>query len=164
MRLALALTPISDHHLRLASQIGVTDLVSRYPGKEPDALLRLRDRAVSYGLRLSVVEGYIPHDQIVHGRLGRDDQIRNFQNLLREMARAEIPICCYNWMPSDDWTRTCMNISERGGALVTGFAAAADVGFKAAPNEAATAETLWANLRYFLHQVIPIAEESGVKG
>ena len=32
MRIALVATPFTDHNLQLASQIGVTDIVIRYPG------------------------------------------------------------------------------------------------------------------------------------
>ena len=35
MRIALVATPFTDHNLQLASQIGVTDIVIRYPGCRP---------------------------------------------------------------------------------------------------------------------------------
>ena len=163
MQIAIVLTPLSDHHLRLAAQVGVTDIVSRYPGEDPEALIRLRDRVASFGMRLSIVEGYIPHDQIVHGQAGRDDQIKNFQRLIRAMGRAGIPICCYNWMPSDDWTRTAVDLPERGGALVTGYDQAADRAAPVAKEQAIGEAALWANLGYFLERIVPVAEEAGVK-
>jgi mannonate dehydratase len=162
MRIAIVLTPLSDHHLRLASQVGVTDVVSRYPGEEPDALLRLQDRVASFGMRLSIVEGYIPKELIVHGKPGRDDQIKNVQRLLREMGKASIPTCCYNWMPSDDWTRTSVAAPERGGALVTAFDADQDQGAMAPAADRIDERSLWANLKYFLERVLPVAEAAGV--
>jgi mannonate dehydratase len=163
VRIALVLTPISDHHLRLACQVGATDIVSRYPGEDAGALLRLRDRVESFGLRLSIVEGHIPHDQIVHGRGGRDAQIDNFKRLLREMAQAKIGICCYNWMPSDDWTRTSVDTRERGGALVTGYDPDLDRAPPAPRSERIDEPALWANLKYFLQQIVPVAEDHGIK-
>lgn len=163
MRIALVLTPLSDHHLRLASQIGVTDIVSRYPGLEIDVLRTLRDRVASFGMKLSIVEGYIPHDLIVHGKPGRDAQIEGFQRLLRNMGKLGIPVCCYNWMPDDDWSRTSTTLTERGGALVTGFDA--DL-LRDAPVPASgpiDADSLWTNLDYFLRRVVPVAEEAGVR-
>jgi mannonate dehydratase len=163
VKIALVLTPMTDRHLRLASQVGATDIVSRYPGADPDALPRLRDRVAGFGLKLSIVEGYIPHDEIVHGKPGRDEQIENFRRLLRNMGRAGVPICCYNWMPSDDWTRTAVDLPERGGALVTGYDRALD---RVAPSEkdrAIDQRSLWANLEYFLQRVVPVAEEAKVK-
>ena len=47
MQIASILTPMSDHHLRLARQVGVTDIVATYPGTDLDDLLRLRDRIAS---------------------------------------------------------------------------------------------------------------------
>jgi mannonate dehydratase len=163
MRIALVLTPMSDHHLRLAAQVGVTDIVARYPGTERDALLRLRDRIASFGMRLTIVEGYIPHDKIVHGKPGRDEQIAGFQQLLRDMGAAAVPICCYNWMPSDDWTRTATDIPERGGALVTGFDVSQDRHPPVPKADAIDERSLWANLKYFLDRAVPVAEEAGVK-
>src|ERR1043166_1292504 len=148
MRIALVLTPLSDHYLRLASQIGVTDIVSRYLGVDPDPLLALSERVASFGMKLSIVEGYIPHDKIVHGKPGRDEQIAGFQQLLRNMGTAGIPICCYNWMPANDWTRTAMDIPERGGALVTGYDASADRHVSTSNDKTIDELLLWKNLKY----------------
>ena len=75
MRIALVLTPMSDHHLRLASQVGVTDIVARYPGTELDALLKLRDHIASFGMRLTIVEKN-PRangsECVIFGHIGRD--------------------------------------------------------------------------------------------
>ncbi len=163
MRIALVLTPMSDHHLRLAAQVGATDIVARYPGTEKDALLHLQSRINSFGMKLSIVEGYIPKDLIVHGKPGRDEQIAGIQQLIRNMGAAGVPICCYNWMPCDDWTRTAVDIPQRGGALVTGYDAALDKQPPVPPGEAIDAKSLWANLKYFLDRVVPVAEEAGVK-
>ena len=163
MRIALVLTPLSDHYLRLASQIGVTDIVSRYLGVDPDPLLALSERVASFGMKLSIVEGYIPHDKIVHGKPGRDEQIAGFQQLLRNMGTAGIPICCYNWMPANDWTRTAMDIPERGGALVTGYDASADRHVSTSNDKTIDELLLWKNLKYFLERIVPVAEEVGVQ-
>lgn len=161
MRIALVVTPPTEHHLRLAAQIGVTDIVLRYPGLELDPILKARDHIASLGMRLTIVEGYIPHDEIVHGRANRDAQIRDFQTLIRNMGKAGVPICCYNWMPSDDWTRTSVTTPERGGALVTAFRASEE--HTQATTNGIGENQLWENLEYFLERIIPVAEEAGVK-
>lgn len=163
MRIALVVTPPSDHHLTLAAQVGVTDIVLRYPGLDLSKTLEECARVASYGMKISIVEGYIPHDDIVHGRPGRDEQIAGFKKLLQNMSQAGIPICCYNWMPSDDWTRTSVTTPERGGALVTAFREADDVPPNANPGPGITESALWANLQYFLNEIIPVAEDCGVK-
>ncbi|MSR64845.1 MAG: mannonate dehydratase [Verrucomicrobiae bacterium] len=163
MRIAIVLTPMSDHHLRLAAQVGVEEVVARYPGTDLDELMRVRDRVASFGMKLSIVEGYIPKDKIVHGTPGRDEQIADFQKLLRNMGAAGVPICCYNWMPCDDWTRTRVDIRERGGALVTGYNANEDKVPPASAREAIDEKSLWSNLKYMLDRVVPVAEEAGVQ-
>lgn len=163
MRIALVVSPFSDENLRLAAQIGVTDIVSRFPGHYGLSLESIKNRVEAAGLRLSVVEGYIPHNLIVHGKSGRDEQIAGFQQLLRDMGRWEVSICCYNFMPSDDWTRTSVTSPERGGALATDFDI--DLANDALPavGGSITAEQLWENLSYFLDCVVPVAEEAGVR-
>ena len=45
-----------------------------------------------FGLRFSVVEGYIPHDRIVHGGVGRDEQIEGFVALLLRIQALLLPV------------------------------------------------------------------------
>ena len=59
MRIALVCTPLSDANLRLASQIGVTDIVGRFPGLNLDDMFFLRDRIARFGMKLSVIEACI---------------------------------------------------------------------------------------------------------
>ena len=161
MRIALVVTPPTLHHLRLAAQVGVTDIVLRYPGTNIERIIEAKNQINALGMNLSIVEGYIPHDAIVHGKPNRDDQIKEFQTLIRNMGKTGVSICCYNWMPSDDWTRTSVTTPERGGALVTAFKATEAMAKAKVTGIAASA--LWSNLKYFLDQVIPVAEDSGVK-
>ena len=164
MRIALVLTPLTDTHLALAAQVGASDIVARYPGTKREDLLNLKDRIARFGLRLSVIEGYIPHDLIVHGKPGRDQQIATICELIQNMAEAEIPILCYNFMPDDDWSRTETDARERGGARVTSFDADRLAGTELpAPHGAIRAEQLWRHLEYFLEKVVPVAETQGVR-
>ena len=160
MRIATVCTPLSDHNLRLAQQIGVTDIVGRYPGARLEDLIALRDRIAKFDLCLTVIEGYIPQDKIVHGLEGRDEQIELFQTLLRNMGEVGVPICCYHFMPNVDWLRTSTSTPERGGALVTSFDAEQLSG---QPGRPIGEDELWDHLTHFLKQIVPVAEEAGVK-
>ncbi len=162
MRIALAPTPMTDPSLRLAAQMGVTDIVGRHPASHGQSLEQMRRRVESFGMRLSVIEGYIPHDQIVHGKAGRDDQIDRFIALLRDMAHQQIPVCCYNFMPDDEWSRTAIDTPHRGGALVTSF----DVDLvddAPGPGGPIAEAQMWENLEYFLRRIVPAAENEGIK-
>lgn len=83
------------------------------------------------------------------------------------MGACGVPVLCYNFMPSDDWTRTAIDVPERGGALVTEFDEAKVEEAPELEGQTITAhitssEELWANLEHFLREVVPVAEEAGV--
>lgn len=100
-------------------------------------------------LAVAIVEGYIPHDELTHGREGRERQLAGFVDLVRDVARLGVEILCYNFMPDDDWTRTTATAPERGGALVTAFDAA-DLDPSPGRSGPITAARLWDNLAWFL--------------
>jgi mannonate dehydratase len=162
VRIALVCTPHTDATLRLAAQVGVTDVVARYPPHLGRRLDEMVAQARGHGLALSIVEGYIPHDDLTHGRAGRERQLAGFVDLIREMAALGVGILCWNFMPDDDWSRTTTTAVDRGGALVTAFDAAA---LDPAPGRGGpiTADRLWDNLAWFLDRVVPVAEREGVR-
>ena len=163
MRIALVVTPPNEPNLCLAAQIGVDDIVGRYTGRSLQDLLKLRDRVSAVGLRLSVIEGYVPHDQIVSGGAQRDQQIADFQQLIRNMGEVGVPICCYNFMPDEEWSRSSISTPERGGAFVTAFDADLASNTRRGPAAPIDSEQMWVNLEYFLQAIVPVAEASNVK-
>ena len=160
MRVALVLTPFKDYNLRLASQIGVTDVVIRYPGQEYLKLLTIKNQIEAYGMRLSVVEGYLPIESTKLGPPERDLEIEQVKTLIRHMGAAGIPLLCYNFMAGSDWSRTSFREVGRGGAWVSSFDSSLLTG--AEPVNKITEAQLWENLEYFLRQVVPVAEALGV--
>lgn len=169
MRISLLVTPFSDENLQLASQIGVEQIVSTYPGLDLYYLQELRRKVEWFGMKLGVVERYVPTLEFIHGTERRDSQIEDFKTLIRNMAAADIPVLCYSWMPNDDWQRTHLAARERGGALVSAFrmrdpdTAINATGFDYTPKSPTAAAQLWDNLEYFLNEVIPVAEDAGVR-
>lgn len=169
MRLATVLTPMSDENLQLAAQCGVTDIVARYPTGGLSELREIQKRVDSFGMQVSVVEGYLPIENI---KIGADDgsELRAVLQLLRDMAESGLPLLCYNFMAGTDWVRTRVDAPERGGAKVTAFnlkevghaqslSKTAAISQKARPVSAAA---LWSNLERFLNAVVPVAEGCGV--
>jgi mannonate dehydratase len=123
----------------------------------------MKRRAEEFGLRMSVVEGYLPIERIVLGQDGRDAQIGELTAIIRQMGKLGVEVLCYNFMPFFDWTRTSFELPARGGAMTNGFDAA-QIGDKVAPEEARlSSEQMWANLEYFLRRIVPVAEDAGVK-
>ncbi|MEN9576003.1 MAG: Mannonate dehydratase [Verrucomicrobiota bacterium] len=168
MRLASVLTPLNEYNLTLAAQCGVQDITVRYPGPNLAELLRRKQLIEAHGLRLAIVEGYLPIERL---KLGRDDgsELAAMKSLIRQMGQAGIPILCWNFMAGTDWVRTRLDAPERGGARVTEFdlaVAERAVSLSATASTIASdlisADELWTNLERLLRELVPIAEESGV--
>ena len=174
MQLATVLTPESDENLRLAAQCGVSEMVTRCPGDDLSGLIQQQQRFAGFGLRLSVVEGYLPIENI---KTGRDDgrEVEAMKTLIRMMGQLRIPILCYNFMAGTDWVRTRLDVPERGGARVTAFnleeaeraVLLGHDGGSFVPGEQSdttpvTEQLLWANLSALLREIVPVAEESNV--
>ena len=175
MRLAMVSRPLAESDLRLARQMGMTDVVTTVPGvtMAPEReqgpalryedLLALRRRVEAAGLRLSVIEGYQLSDRITLGLPGRDDDIARVCESITNMGRAGIPVYCYNFMAVFNWLRTTQDIASRGGALVTRFDADALADVPDTYAGTTTDAQMWANFEYFLHRALPVAEQAGVK-
>ncbi len=168
MKLAMLVNPFTERNLRLAAQVGVEQVVVPYPGLDPNALPKLAKRVEAFGMRLSVIERKLPHLKIVHDLEGRDAQIEDIKTLLRNMAQAGLEILCYNWMPDEDWQRTSKDVPERGGAKVTAFdlsqiAKENPTDADGLPPTRTPADRLWDNLRRFLDEILPTAEDCKIR-
>ncbi len=170
MRLASVLTPLSDLNLQLAAQCGVTDIVGRYPGYLGTDLNSKKRRVEAFGMNLSVIEGYLPIENI---KLGIDDgsELKALKTLIQGMGDAGIGILCYNFMSGTDWARTRLDAPERGGAKVTEFRLrdversvllGRDSSSTGQVATSITAPQLWENLERLLTELMPVAESAGV--
>ena len=172
MRLATVLTPLSDENLQLAAQCGVSEVVHRYPGPDINVLAAVQQRIASFGMRLSVVEGCLPIENI---KLGCDDgrEIEALKLLIRQMAELDIRLLCYNFMAGTDWLRTRLDAPERGGAKVTAFDLsevdrAVLLGYQPPDLKfddlarSLTPDRLWDQLERLLNELLPVAEACGV--
>jgi mannonate dehydratase len=168
MKIALYLLPFNEHTMKLARQIGVTDIVTFLPPEQQGPiwefmpLLHHRKRIEDAELRWSAVESITVADRIKLGLPGRDQDIDNFCQSIRNIGAAGISILCYNFM-SKRWFRTSNTTRSRGEALVTSF------DYKLIEHAPLTEagqvsdEQMWDNFEYFLKRVVPVAEEANVK-
>lgn len=148
-------------------QVGTGQYVALPLGERPwelAALTRLQEHYREYGLELSVLEDTPPMDAIRLGLPGRDEQIEWFSSQVRAMGALGIRSLCYNWHAVTGWARTHHRVLLRGGALSSGYddGVMRDAAVLAEPGEI-THEQLWAALEYFLHAIVPVAEEAGVR-
>lgn len=169
MKIAHFPVPLSDPALRLLAQLGVEEIVAGRPEGDTGpiwdfmALLRMRQRVESAGLKLTVIESFPITDRVKLGLPGRDEDLDQFCESLANMGRAGIPIACYNWMAGFGWLRTSLADRGRGGALVTSYKHELMQNAPLTEYGETTQEQLWDAFEYFLKRVIPVAEQHNVK-
>ena len=100
---------ISLAHARQAGATGiVTALHHIYSGEAwpLEEVLKRKAEIESAGLVWSVVESIPVHNSIKLGTEPRRKYIANWKDTLAAIAKASVPVVCYNFMPLVDWTRT----------------------------------------------------------
>lgn len=169
MQLTSVVTPFTDENLQLLSQIGVTHITIRYPGKGQDRLEAIKNQTEFFGLQIAAIEGNLPIENIKLGNQHFDAEIVEMKQLLQNMNTVGIPFLCYNFMAGTDWVRTKLDERERGGALVTRFDVeqaeqAVSLSETTPQHDTSTisSEQLWDNLERFLKELVPLAEECNV--
>ena len=180
---------LTDEKLRFAAQIGVKGIQMnnpRLPGEESWETKDIRalvEKTRKHGLVFEAIENVPTHfyNKAMLGLPGRDEQIANMQKTIRNIGRAGVPIFGFHWMPNSVW-RTERLAPARGGAGATKFDMAEIEGKnkrelrKYLPTTLGhsmpiydekdgivTAEMMFANYKYFIEAVLPVAEEAGVR-
>jgi mannonate dehydratase len=179
--------------LAFARQLGLEGIqfnTPDLPGERSWAyedLVALRQRCEDAGLRLEAIEN-LPnafYERAMLGLPGRDEELDHVRETIHNLGRAGIPILGYHFMPASVW-RTSVAWPGRGGAINTAYdhtiavdparasqvfvarrdrrlsdpfvrAATFDLGVELDDEE------MWANYRYFLDAVVPVAEEAEVR-
>lgn len=146
-----------------------------------EELTELRRKVEAAGLKLEAIENFDPAhwgDILLDGPR-RAQHIENVKTILRRLGRAGIPIMGYNFSIAGVAGRTKGNYA-RGDAPSVGMEGPYDLPMPnglvwnmvvdpTAPSRAtgtipsATPEQLWSRLQRFLDEVLPVAEEAGVR-
>jgi mannonate dehydratase len=160
-----------DEKWMLARQMGIRnaivklapELTGDLPPWDFDSLSRSKAIFNKYGFDMIGFEGdQFDMTRIKLGLDGRDEDIEKYKLMLQNMGRLGIGLLCYNFMATG-WFRTNKQLSERGGALVSGFNATDAQSLPDTPYGKISADKIWGNYRHFLNQVLPAAEKAGVK-
>lgn len=142
-----------------------------------EELVNLKKEINSYGLELEVIENFDPsmwYDVLLDGPK-KYEQIENLKQLIRNVGEAGIPNFGYNFSLAGVSSRVQGEFARGGGVSV----AMDGVDERPLPNgmvwnmvydENATEgtlpkishEELWSRFRFFIEQIIPVAEEAGV--
>lgn len=146
-----------------------------------DYLRRLKNEINEEGLELYAIENFDPahwHDVLLNGPR-RNEQIALIKQIIRNVGKAGIPVIGYNFSLAGVWGHTRGQFA-RGGAESVSFTpekaldqTPIDLGqvwnmtYDSHANKGVmpetTADELWSRLFYFLKEVIPVAEEYGVR-
>ncbi|WP_026893596.1 mannonate dehydratase [Clostridiisalibacter paucivorans] len=177
-----------DQIRQIPGMVGVISAIYDIPVGEPwplDKILELKNKIEKKGLTLEAIESVPVHEDIKLGLDSRDKYIENYKTTLKNLGEAKIGVVCYNFMPVFDWTRSDLNyeLEDGSNALIynkdevdkmnplsgdlelPGW----DTSYDKAGLEAllkqyqdVTEEDLWDNLKYFLEQIIPVAEQCDI--
>ncbi len=192
MKLGLGMHPEqwNDAHLRMARQLGCESVIAWVPFGPGDGvwhveqLSALKRQVEKYGLELAGLENFHwEHmDHIVLGEPGRDEQLENLRQTIRNIGATGIPCMGYNFSVCgvQGYFAEVGNDDGRGLSSVKQFDES-KVDHSPQPNrkfwfkgeiERRAAEgtippvgedEFWARYKYFLEAVLPVAEEAGVK-
>lgn len=170
MKLCMFLPFEPDRRWKIARQAGVqcavVKLAPELTGLDPpsniEVLAEAKRRFNDAGFELFGLEGdQFDMSRIKLGLDGRDEDIQTYKNMLRNMGELGIPFLCYNFMVGVGWFRN-RTVIERGGALSCAFELD-EILKKEEENTMIDSEAVWNNYRYFIEQILPIAEQNRVR-
>jgi mannonate dehydratase len=164
----------SDEDLRFAQQLGVEYV--NIPGGGDRATLenftRLKQKVEAAGLKVWNIGNSNVHNmqEVTLNLPGRDQKIEEYKSYLRNLAKAGIFYTTYAHMGNGIWSSE--RETTRGGSSARAF----DMNKNPKGNWAGkvfegplthgrkyTKEELWDNYTYFIKQVVPVAEELGIR-
>ena len=171
MRLAEFFPSQPSRLWRLAKQMGIGSAVGPLAWEEKGQqkpwdlmpLIHMKQRFADNGLELEVIESMPPSNNIKLGTPERDAEIEVFKQFITNMGAAGIPVLCYNFMAQFNWFRTSTTTPARGGALVSSYDHSLMIDAPLTEAGIVTEERLWDNLKYFLEQIVPVAEKAKVR-
>ncbi len=184
---------LTDERLRFAKQIGASGIQMNNPSLPGEASWRLEDvralvgKVEAAGLKFEAIENVPTHfyHKVMLGLDGRDEQIENYLDTMRAVARAGIPVLGYHFMPNSVWS-TSRSAQTRGGAtarqfdmavveanadnmeqlrsfMPTTLGRASSMPLFGKDGPVVSEEAMWENYRYFIEAVLPVAEEEGLR-
>lgn len=142
-----------------------------------DEIAAIKNEIVDEGLELAAIENFDPahwYDVLLDGPQKRR-QIENLKGIIRNVGKAGVPILGYNFSIAGVAGRVKGEFA-RGGAEAVGMDGPLDKPMpngmvwnmvydpQAAPGvvPGATPAQLWSRVKFFLDELIPVAEEAGV--
>lgn len=84
-------------------------------------IMEMKNKVEASGLKVEGIESVNIHDSIKIGLPDRDKYIENYITTLENLAKADIKLVCYNFMPVFDWTRSELAKKRDDGSTVLSY-------------------------------------------
>ena len=84
-------------------------------------IMEMKHKVEASGLKVEGIESVNIHDSIKIGLPDRDKYIENYITTLENLAKADIKLVCYNFMPVFDWTRSELAKKRDDGSTVLSY-------------------------------------------
>src|SRR5205809_2458337 len=160
----------TEEDLVFARQIGVEYVSIPTRGGTYETFARFKQRVEAAGLKVANIGNANVHNmpEVTLNLPGRDQKIAEYQQYLRDLARAGIFYTTYAHMGNGIWGSD--REATRGGASARAFRLETAKGNWAGKvfqpplshGRKFTADELWENYTHFVRQVVPVAEELGI--
>jgi mannonate dehydratase len=164
----------ADEDVQFAQQLGVNyvNIPSGGDKATRENFIRLKKKVEAAGLKVWNIGNSNVHNmpEVTLNLPGRDEKIKEYKNFLRNLATAGIYYTTYAHMGNGIWSSA--RETTRGGAAARAFDMEKDPkgywGGKVFEGPLThgrkyTKEELWENYTYFIKQVVPVAEELGMR-
>ena len=151
-----------------------------------ESIGRIKKLAEAKGLAFEVVESVPVHEEIKLGGPDAERLIDNYKENVRRLGKAGVKCICYNFMPVFDWLRSDLSKQLADGSNALAYDRDTVLSLDPLKSELSLPgwdesytkdglkellgryagvdeEKLWANFATFLKEVVPVAEECGVR-
>ena len=167
-------TDATDEDLQFAQQLGVAYVNIPTGGRKAtlENFIRLKKKVEAAGLKVWNIGNSNVHNmqEVTLNLPGRDKKIEEYKTFLRNLAKAGIFYTTYAHMGNGIWSSA--RETTRGGAAARAFDmeknpigrwGGKDFKGPLTHGRKYTKEELWENYTYFIKQVVPVAEELGMR-
>ncbi len=161
----------TDEDLTFAKQMGVDYVAIPTSGGTYEMFAEFKQRVEAAGLKVSNIGNANVHNmpEVTLNLPGRDEKIEEYKQYLRNLGKAGIHYTTYAHMGNGIWSSE--RETTRGGAPARAFRQETAKGYWGSKvfeqplshGRKFTKEELWENYTYFIKQVVPVAEEAGVR-